>query len=142
MPAFYDVLVKGNPCGCLYKNDNHRGCACEVGGLLDRAWQLKRSLCDSISSHKLDIIYECAIAAGALGGKLLGAGGGGYFLFYVPKKKQRVVTTALSDLGLLPVAFRFEQKGNQIIEERNLDEGHYPYRRQRHTTQTPYFRFS
>ena len=89
----------------------------------------------------LDTIYERAIAAGALGGKILGAGGGGYFLFYVPKKKQGAVIAALSDLGLLPLKFRFEPKGSQIIEGRNLDESHYPYRRQRHTTQTSHFHF-
>ena len=104
--AFYDVLVKGNHKGCLY----------EGGYLLDLAWQLKRSLCDSISNHKLDAIYERAVAAGALGGKILGAGGGGYFLFYVPKSKQQTVTTSLSDLGISRLGFHFEQKGSQIIE--------------------------
>ena len=132
VPAFYDVLVKGN----------HKGCFYEVGHLLHRAWQLKRSLCDSISNPVLDRIYERAVAAGALGGKILGAGGGGYFLFYVPKAKQGTVTAALSDLGLSRLGFRFEPKGSQVIEGRNLDESHYPYRRQRHTTQTSHFRFS
>ena len=56
--------------------------------------------------------YECAIATGALGGKILGAGGGGYFLFYVPKAKQGAVTAALSELGLSRLAFRFEPKGS------------------------------
>ena len=139
VPAFYDILVKGNHHkGCPYKNDNHEGCLCEVGHLLHRAWQLKRSLCDSISNSMLDTIYERAVTAGALGGKILGAGGGGYFLFYVPKAKQGAVTAVLSDLGLSRLAFHFEQKGSQIIEERNLDESHYPYRRERHTTQTPH----
>ena len=129
VPAFHDILVKGN----------HGNCLDEVGHLLHRAWQLKRSLCDSISSPVLDTIYERAIAAGALGGKILGAGGGGYFLFYVPTEKQGAVTTTLSDLGLSRLGFRLEPKGSQIIEERNLDESHYPYRGQRHPTQTPHF---
>ena len=111
VPAFYDVLVKGNREDCL----------CEVGHLLDRGWQLKRSLCDSISNPMLDRIYKCAVAAGALGGKILGAGGGGYFLFYVPKAKQGDVTAALSDLGLSRLEFRFEQKGSQIIEDRSIE---------------------
>jgi len=106
VPAFYDVLVKGN---------HHGNCLNEVGHLLHRAWELKRSLCDGISSPMLDTIYERAVAAGALGGKILGAGGGGYFLFYVPKEKQGAVTTGLSDLGLSRLAFRFEPKGSQII---------------------------
>ena len=131
VPAFYDVLVEGN----------HEDCLCEVGHLLDRAWQLKRSLCDSISNSMLDTIYERATAAGALGGKILGAGGGGYFLFYVPKAKQGAVTTALADLGLSRLGFRFEFKGSQIIEERNFNESHYPYRRQRCTPQTSHLHF-
>ena len=127
VPAFYDVLVKG---------DEDR--FCEVGRLLDRAWQLKRSLCDSISNPILDTIYERALAAGALGGKILGAGGGGYFLFYVPTEKQHAVTAALSDLGLSRLGFRFESKGSQVLQERNLNESHYPYRRQRHTPPPPH----
>ncbi len=130
VPAFYNALVKGN-------HD-------EVGHLLNRAWQLKRSLCESISNSMLDTIYERAVTAGALGGKILGAGGGGYFLFYVPKERQQAVTATLSALGLSQSAFHFEPKGSQIIEdieERNLDESHYPYRREWHTTQTPHFFF-
>ena len=103
VPAFYDVLV--NPSSLS-----------EVGYLLDRAWQLKRSLCDSISNPMLDTIYERAIVAGALGGKILGAGGGGYFLFNVPKAKQGSVTAALSDLGLSRLAFRFEPRGSHVVE--------------------------
>ncbi len=103
VPTFYDVLV--NPSSLS-----------EVGYLLHRAWQLKRSLCDSISNSMLDTIYERAVAAGALGGKILGAGGGGYFLFYVPKAKQGAVTTALSDLGLSRLGFRFEPRGSHVVE--------------------------
>ena len=130
VPALHDVLVEGN----------HGNCLNEVGHLLHRAWQLKRSLCDSISSPMLDTIYERAVAAGALGGKILGAGGGGYFLFYVPTEKQRAVTASLSDLGLVRLAFHFEPKGSQIIEGRNPNETHYAYRRQRHAAHIPHFR--
>ena len=131
VPAFYDVLLQGNRGGCLN----------EVGHLLDCAWQLKRSLCDSISNPMLDTIYERAIATGALGGKILGAGGGGYFLFYVPKEKQGTVTAALSDFGLSRLKFRFEPKGSQVIEDRNFNESYYLYRRQRYPTQTPHLHF-
>ena len=111
VPTFHNILLKGNHSKGLY----------EVGHLLHRGWELKRSLCDSISSPMLDIIYEHAIAAGALGGKILGAGGGGYFLFYVPTEKQHAVTAGLSDLGLLQLGFHFEQKGSQLIEGRLLE---------------------
>ena len=128
VPPFYDTLVQPFSLS-------------EVGYLLNRAWGLKRFLCDSISNPMLDAIYERAVGAGALGGKILGAGGG-YFLFYVPTEKQGAVTATLSDLGLWRLEFHFEQKGSQIIEGRNLNESHYPYRRERHATQTPHFRFS
>ena len=121
VPAFHDVLVEGNHKGCPYKNDNGEDCLCEVGHLLNRGWQLKRSLCDSISNPTLDKIYERAVAAGALGGKILGAGGGGYFLFYVPKAKQGDVTAVLSDLGLSRLAFRFEPKGSKVIESEETE---------------------
>ncbi len=149
VPAFYDVLVKDNhKClhpdssgDCPYKNDNHEDCLDEVGHLLHRAWELKRSLCDSISNSVLDKIYERAVAAGALGGKILGAGGGGYFLFYVSTERRGTVTAALSNLGLSQLGFRFEPKGSQIIEGRNLDESHYSsYGRQRHATHIPHSR--
>lgn len=103
--------MKGNYGGELY----------DVGHLLHRGWQLKRSLCDSISNPMLDTIYERAVAAGALGGKILGAGGGGYLLFYVPKAKQGAVTAALSDLGLSRLAFRFEPEGSKVIERGQLN---------------------
>lgn len=128
VPRFYSVLTKSN----------HADHADEIGCLLDRIWGLKRSLCDSISNPVLDTIYKRAVAAGALGGKILGAGGGGYFLFYVPTEKQQAVTGALSDLGLSRLEFHFEPRGSQIIEGKNFNESHYPYRRQRHATQTPH----
>ena len=128
VPRFYSVLAKSN-------HDNHTD---EIGCLLDRIWGLKRSLCDSISNPVLDTIYERAVAAGALGGKILGAGGGGYFLFYVPTEKQQAVTGALSDLGISRLEFHFEPRGSQIIEGNNSSESHYPYRRPRHATETPH----
>ena len=135
VPAFYDVLVNSSPGRAINCPTTNLS---KVGHLLHRGWELKRSLCGSISNPMLDTIYERAIAAGALGGKILGAGGGGYFLFYVPRERQGDVTAALSDLGLLRLAFRFEPKGSQVIERKNPNESHYPHRGQRHTPQTPH----
>ena len=138
--AFYDVLVEDNHKDCPYKNDNHKGCLCEIGHLLHCGWSLKRTLCDSISNHKLDTIYKCAIAAGALGGKILGAGGGGYFLFYIPKEKQGIVTSILTELGLLRLGFRFEAKGSQLIAQRNPNENIIPIARNRHDSDRTFSR--
>lgn len=92
---------------------NRKGNLDDFGRLLHETWQVKRSLTAQISSSHLDEIYEKALASGALGGKLLGAGGGGYFLFYVPQEKQAEVKVALSDLLYVP--FTFEQEGAKIL---------------------------
>lgn len=82
-----------------------------VGLCLDEAWRLKKRFSSAISHDRLDNTYQAALAAGALGGKLLGAGGGGFFLFYVqPQFRQRVVQ-ALSALGCQTQNFRFESSG-------------------------------
>lgn len=83
------------------------------GELLHESWQLKKSLSEKVSSPQINEIYEKAIQAGAVGGKLLGAGGGGFMLFFVPLNKQEAVKQALS--CLLHVPFRFENSGSTII---------------------------
>lgn len=82
------------------------------GRLLHESWLLKRRLSDRISSPEIDVIYGKAIDAGALGGKLLGAGGGGFFLFYVPAERREGVRQAL---GLYDVPVKFESHGSQVI---------------------------
>jgi len=84
----------------------------DFGKLLDETWKLKRSLTGLISNSKIDEIYKTALRAGALGGKLCGAGGGGFILFFVPPEKQENVKRSLN---LLHVPFRFENLGSQII---------------------------
>ncbi len=85
----------------------------DFGRLLNETWLLKRSISSKISTDYIDEIYQKAIAAGALGGKLLGAGGGGCLLFYVPEDKHKNVRNALS--GMLEIKFRFENEGTKII---------------------------
>jgi D-glycero-alpha-D-manno-heptose-7-phosphate kinase len=85
----------------------------KFGQLLDESWKLKRTLSDKISSSYIDNLYDTAIQAGAVGGKLLGAGGGGFILFFVEPTKQEQVRHALKDL--LEVPFKFENLGSQII---------------------------
>ena len=85
----------------------------DFGRLLDETWALKRSLTHKITTPAIDKIYKNAIEAGALGGKLLGAGGGGCILFFVEPEKQKTVEKKLKDL--LHIPFRFENLGSQII---------------------------
>ncbi len=85
----------------------------EFGRLLDYTWKLKRGITDIISNDSIDGLYNKAIEAGALGGKLLGAGGGGFLLFYVEKDKQENVRKALENLLYVP--FEFENAGTRIL---------------------------
>ncbi|MFA6217306.1 MAG: GHMP kinase [Candidatus Omnitrophota bacterium] len=84
----------------------------EFGRLLHKGWLLKKSITDEISSSEIDGYYNRALSAGALGGKLLGAGGGGFLLFFVEPKKQPAVAHALNNLYRLP--FKFENAGTRI----------------------------
>ena len=85
----------------------------EFGRLLDYTWNLKKSISNVISNDTIDVMYKKAIDAGALGGKILGAGGGGFILLYVEKDKQISVKNALSDLLFIP--FEFENEGTKIL---------------------------
>lgn len=95
--------------GVLTSGDNIVG----IGELLHEAWEAKRSLSSSVSNPEVDAVYEAARSAGALGGKLTGAGGGGFLLLFVPPEKQSAVRAALD--GLICVPFKFEFSGSQII---------------------------
>jgi len=85
----------------------------KFGRLLDESWKLKRTLSDKISSPYIDDLYETALKAGALGGKLLGAGGGGFVLIFAEPSKKDQIRAKLKDL--LEVPFKFENLGSQII---------------------------
>ena len=85
----------------------------EFGRLLDHTWRLKRQTGSAVSTNSIDELYEKGIAAGALGGKLLGAGGGGFLVFYVQPDRQDSVRWAMRDLMYIP--FEFEDGGTRVI---------------------------
>lgn len=85
----------------------------DFGRLLDTTWRLKRQTGAKISTGSIDELYEKGIKAGALGGKLLGAGGGGFLVFYVQPEKRQAVLAAMRDL--LHVPFAFENGGTQVL---------------------------
>lgn len=85
----------------------------DFGFLLDATWKLKRLTGSSVSTNSIDSLYARGIDAGALGGKLLGAGGGGFLVFYVQPEKHEAVKKALIDLMYIP--FRFESGGTRVI---------------------------
>lgn len=97
----------------LKKRLNNNAPADILGETLHQGWMLKKQLASGISNDKIDDYYEKALSAGALGGKVLGAGGGGFLLLYCPKQKQPQVKKALN--YLLGLDFSFEPEGSKIV---------------------------
>lgn len=85
----------------------------EFGRLLHEGWQIKRSLTQKISNAEIDEIYEAGLSAGALGGKLLGAGGGGFMLFFVPPERREALRMRLKKLLCVP--FAFSNRGSHVV---------------------------
>ncbi len=93
----------------------------EFGEYVNEAWKLKQSLTEGITNSEIENIYNKGIYAGALGGKLLGAGGGGFFLFYVPDNKRNIFLNAFEkDYKLLP--FTFDRCGSRMIFNNGRNE--------------------
>jgi D-glycero-alpha-D-manno-heptose-7-phosphate kinase len=85
----------------------------DFGRLLHESWKLKKCLSNLVTNPQIEAIYEQGLAAGALGGKILGAGGGGFVLFYVHPERKEELKRALSPLLYVP--FRFDTLGSQVI---------------------------
>lgn len=85
----------------------------EFGRLLDYTWKLKRRTGSAVTTEGIDLLYEKGIKAGALGGKLLGAGGGGFLIFYVKPENREYVRKVMHDLLYIP--FEFENGGTRVI---------------------------
>ena len=85
----------------------------DFGRMLDHTWKLKRQTGAAVSTNSIDELYDKGMAAGALGGKLLGAGGGGFLVFYVQPDRQDSVRWAMRDLMHIP--FEFEDGGTRVI---------------------------
>ncbi len=84
-----------------------------LGPMLHQAWRLKRGLASGVSNEAIDLAYDVALAAGADGGKLLGAGGGGFLMFLAPPERHDAVRAALG--GLRETPFAFASHGSRII---------------------------
>ena len=85
----------------------------DFGRLLHEQWQIKRGMSSQITNSDIDAIYQAGMKAGALGGKLLGAGGGGFMMFFAPPERQPAIKAALKSLLHVPVAF--DHLGSQIV---------------------------
>jgi len=92
----------------------------EFGRLLHESWKIKRTLTQKITNATLDEIYDAGLSAGALGGKLLGAGGGGFMLFFVPPERRKALRERLKSLLCIP--FALSTRGSHVVvyEPENL----------------------
>ncbi len=93
------------------------------GRLIDEHWRVKKNVSGKISSERFDEIYERAKRAGALGGKLMGAGGGGFFLFYCEGDAHESVREAMREAGLREIPFRVDFEGTKIIADHFIHRG-------------------
>lgn len=109
----FDVLRRMRDQADYLRAELGAGNIAALGTLMHEGWELKKQMASGVSSSNLDEIYTRALGAGAIGGKLLGAGGGGFFLFYCEPEKRAGLVQALSDLR--PVDFRLERQGTRII---------------------------
>ena len=107
--------------GLAMRDTLQRGDLDAFGRLLDRAWREKRRLSVAISNTSIDTWYFAARSAGALGGKITGAGGGGFLLLYAPPEKIAHVRAALEDCGLRELPFAFETAGVHTLRSLALD---------------------
>ena len=85
----------------------------DFGRLLDASWQYKRTLSDQVSTPEIDALYTSAMQAGAIGGKILGAGGGGFMLIFAKPEKHDSIREALNRLVHVP--FNFENSGSRVV---------------------------
>ena len=88
----------------------------QIGSLLDIQWHYKRQLTNDITTEYIDSIYQKARAAGAYGGKLMGAGGGGFFMFLASPEKHDIIKQAIPEINIW-VPFKFDYEGSKIIME-------------------------
>ena len=106
-----DIVDEGKIC---IENKDCEG----FGTLLDESWKLKRQLSKTITTPSIDAIYEAGIKAGAIGGKLIGAGGGGMMIFLAPLDKQEDIKRSLVNCEY--ISFKFERSGTQILYKDKL----------------------
>jgi D-glycero-alpha-D-manno-heptose-7-phosphate kinase len=112
-PKRFDILCRIRDQADELRSALAEGHVEAIGRTMHEGWLLKRQMASGVSSAHFDELYARGCAAGAVGGKLLGAGGGGFFLFYVEPERRQAVIDALRDLR--HVDFRLERQGTRII---------------------------
>jgi len=117
--VIFETLLEMRNLVPILKNHLKKGLNGQLGLIMKQAWEMKKSFLPEISNEYIDEMYEKALRAGAIGGKICGAGGGGFLLLYVSKEKQNAVRSALKDYRELP--FILEKYGSRIIFNQMTD---------------------
>jgi D-glycero-alpha-D-manno-heptose-7-phosphate kinase len=117
--AVFDTLIQMRDQVLVLRENLENGLNGLLGKILNRGWELKKSLLSEISNRQIDEMYEWALESGATGGKICGAGGGGFLLLYVPVAKQEAVKKALRNHREFP--FMLERYGSRIIFNHKAD---------------------
>ena len=112
-PQVVDALDGMKALAIQMKNELMLNNLDQFGELLREAWELKKQLATRISDARIDELYERARRAGAVGGKILGAGGGGYLLLFCPFDRKHIIARELDSAGAQPVEFAFDERGLQ-----------------------------
>jgi D-glycero-alpha-D-manno-heptose-7-phosphate kinase len=112
-PANIETVKKMVELAHALRRELESGHLDQFGQILHESWLLKKSLSSSVSDSEIDSMYNSARAAGALGGKLLGAGGGGFLMVIAPPERQNAVREALSNYRYMNV--KFEHEGSKIL---------------------------
>lgn len=110
---YMDTIVKNAEDAYKVLKHNKKDKLNIIGNLFDKSWNIKKSLSKKISNKRINEHYDKAINAGALGGKISGAGGGGFLLFVTPKNKRKNVLKSLNPLTCLPITY--EPNGSRVI---------------------------
>lgn len=111
----FELKHKSKEMGYLIYEHFRRGRLNDFGEVLDEYWRLKKSMSSKMSSAHFDEVYDTARRAGALGGKIMGAGGGGYFMFYCPTQTAKAqVRRALAHFSLREMCFALDTKGARV----------------------------
>ncbi len=110
---YMDTIIRNAKDAYIVLKINKKNKLNIIGDLFDKSWNIKKSLSKKISNKKINKYYDKAINAGALGGKISGAGGGGFLLFITPKNKRKNVLRSLNPLTCLPITY--EPNGSRVI---------------------------
>lgn len=116
MKSIYDIAVEG--LSLFQKNMDIK----YIGQLMDKTWQIKRNLTSSVSNDLINQAYDCAMANGAFGGRLLGAGGGGFLMLVAPPSQHAQIKHALRNQIKVWVPFKFDTEGTKILHYESQSE--------------------